>query len=173
MNVEEAINLLTRTPVALAAMLSGTSENWNRANEGEGTWSPFDVVGHLVHGEKTDWIPRLKHIVEGKNGTFESFDRMAQFHESEGKSIEDLLGDFAKLRGESIGALIALGLTESDLAREGEHPQLGRVTLGQLLATWVVHDLDHIAQIARTMAKVNSDAVGPWRAYLSILEDRK
>ncbi len=173
MSIEETIQILTRTPVALAAMLSGTSEYWNRATEGEGTWSPYDVVGHLVHGEKTDWIPRLKHIVAGNSGAFEPFDRTAQFHESEGKSIEDLLGDFAKLRGESIGAVIALGLTETDLAREGEHPELGRVTLGQLLATWVVHDLDHIAQIARVMAKVNTDAVGPWRAYLSILEDRK
>ncbi len=173
MNIEETIQILTRTPVALAAMLSGTSEYWNRANEGDGTWSPYDVVGHLVHGEKSDWIPRVKHIVEGKSGTFEPFDRNAQFRDSEGKSIEDLLGDFAKLRGESIGALIALGLAEDDLAREGEHPSLGRVTLGQLLATWVVHDLDHITQIARVMAKVNTEAVGPWRQYLTILEDRR
>ncbi len=173
MSFEETIQILTRTPVALAAMLSGTSEYWNRANEGDETWSPYDVVGHLVHGEKTDWMPRVRHIVEGRSGPFAPFDRNAQFNESDGKSIEDLLGDFAKLRGESIGALIGLGLTDDSMNLEGEHPELGRVTLGQLLATWVVHDLDHLGQIARVMAKVNTEAVGPWRKYLRILEDRR
>jgi hypothetical protein len=148
-------------------------ETWARSTEGEGTWSPYDVVGHLAHGERTDWIPRARHILSGAPGPFEPFDREAQFTESRGKSLGDLLADFSELRGRNVAELLAMNLSESDLGRTGQHPELGSVTLGQLLATWVVHDLDHVAQVARTMAKVYSEAVGPWQAYLSILRDRQ
>ena len=144
-----------------------------QATEGEGTWSPYDVVGHLIHGERTDWIPRARHILAGEMRPFEPFDRTAQFRESEGKSLAELLATFADLRHESLRALKAMNLTEDDLDRRGVHPALGEVTMAQLLSTWTVHDLDHVTQIARTMAKVYADAVGPWSAYLSILHDRQ
>ena len=172
LKLDDAVAILERTPAALRALLNGIPEIWERATEGEGTWSPFDVVGHLIHGERTDWIPRARHILAGETRPFEPFDRTAQFIESEGKSLSELLATFAELRRENVAALLEMNLRDDDLARKGLHPELGEVTLSQLLATWAVHDLDHLAQIARTMAKVYTDAVGPWQAYLSILRDR-
>ena len=171
-NLEDAAAILGRTPAALTALLEGLPETWIRATEGEGTWSPFDVIGHLIHGERTNWIPRARHILAGESRPFESFDQTSQFSESQGKSLAELLEMFADLRRENIAALVGMNLTETDLARKGLHPELAEVTLSQLLATWVVHDLDHVAQIARTMAKAYGDATGPWNVYLSILRDR-
>jgi hypothetical protein len=171
--LEEAVAILERTPAAVSALLDGVPDVWVRATEGEGTWSPYDVVGHLVHGERTDWLPRARHILSGDPRPFASFDRTAQFTESEGQSLGELLATFAELRRRNVAELLALNLGEGDLIRTGRHPDFGEVTLGQLLATWVVHDLDHVAQIARTMAKVYAEAVGPWQAYLSILRDRQ
>lgn len=173
LQVKDAVAILERTPAVISALLEGAPDIWTRATEGEGTWSPYDVVGHLAHGERTDWIPRARHILSGESRPFTPFDRTAQFTESEGKSLEDLLADFTELRAGTVAELLAMNLGEGDLERTGQHPELGSVTLGQLLATWVVHDLDHVAQIARTMAKVYADAVGPWQAYLSILRDRQ
>jgi hypothetical protein len=171
-NLDEAIAVLERTPASLAALLGGLPDTWIRATEGEGTWSPYDVIGHLIHGERTDWIPRARHILAGETRPFEAFDRMAQFTDSQGKSLSELLDNFAELRRANVAALVEMNLTAVDLGRKGLHPELGEVTLGQLLATWVVHDLDHVAQIARTMAKAYGEATGPWTAYLSILRDR-
>ena len=173
LHLDDAVAVLERTPASLTALLAGLPETWVSATEGGGTWSPFDVVGHLIHGERTDWIPRARHILLGEMRPFEPFDRTAQFTESEGKSLDELLATFADLRRESVAALLAMKLTDEDLGRRGLHPELGEVTLAQLLATWVVHDLDHLGQIARTMAKAYSGAVGPWSAYLSILKDRE
>jgi len=168
----EAIAILERTPAALSSLLAGLPEPWVRATEGEGTWSPYDVVGHLIHGERTDWIPRARQILAGDTRPFAPFDRTAQFQESQGKSLEQLLATFAELRASNLVALRAMGLMGADLDRTGQHPALGEVRLSELLATWVVHDLDHMGQIARTMAKRYAGAVGPWSAYLSILRDR-
>ncbi|HXG91102.1 MAG TPA: DinB family protein [Blastocatellia bacterium] len=172
-NMNEAVAVLERTPASLSALLAGLPDAWISATEGEGRWSPYDVIGHLIHGERTDWIPRARHILAGKTEPFEPFDRTAQFTESKGKSLAELLATFTDLRQQNISALKEMNLSEDDLARTGLHPELGTVTLGQLLATWVVHDLDHVAQIARTMAKTYSEATGPWSAYLSILRDRE
>lgn len=173
LDLNEALAVLERTPASLSALLAGLPDAWVRATEGENTWSPYDVIGHLIHGERTDWIPRARHILAGETQPFEPFDRTAQFKESEGKSLGELLATFADARRESVAALKGLSLTDEDLSRTGQHPELGAVTLGQLLATWVVHDLDHLAQVARTMAKVYREATGPWSAYLSILRDRE
>ena len=173
LRLNEAAAILERTPASLGALLDGLPATWVRATEGEDTWSPYDVIGHLIHGELTDWIPRARHIMAGETRPFEPFDRTAQFKESVGRSLSELLSDFANLRRESLAALAAMNLTDEDLSRKGLHPSLGEVTLGQLLAAWVVHDLDHVAQIARTMAKVYAEATGPWSAYLSVLHDRK
>lgn len=170
-DLEHAAEILSRTPDVLRTMLGGLPAEWVSGNEGGQTWSPFDVVGHLIHGERTDWIPRARIILRSAEPeTFETFDRFAQFEESRGKSLGELLDTFAELRSESLRALRELNVTESDLGRRGKHPELGEVTLEELLATWVVHDLDHIAQIARTMAKQYREAVGPWAAYLSVLK---
>ena len=157
----------------MTALLEGLPDVWVSATEGGETWSPYDVVGHLIHGEHTDWISRARHILVGESRPFDKFDRAAQFNESRGKSLGELLSTFVELRRENVAALSAMNLTEEDLSRKGMHPELGEVTLGQLLATWVVHDLDHVGQIARTMAKAYAGAVGPWSAYLSILRDRE
>ncbi len=172
-NLDDAVAILERTPSNLNAFLMGLPDTWTTATEGDNTWSPYDVIGHLIHGERTDWIPRARHILAGETRPFESFDRTAQFVESQGKSLGELLEVFANARRESLAALSEMHLTDKDLERPGLHPELGNVTLGQLLATWVVHDLDHVAQIARTMAKVYGEATGPWNAYLSILRDRE
>ena len=173
LSLDDAVAILERTPASLGALLEGLPERWVRATEGDGTWSPYDVIGHLIHGESTDWIPRARHILAGETRPFEPFDRTAQFRESRGQSLGELLATFAELRRENVAALVGMNLTRADLDRTGQHPALGEVRLGQLLATWVVHDLDHVGQIARTMAKVYTGAVGPWSAYLSILRDRE
>jgi len=172
-NFDEAVAILNRTPASLSALLSGLPETWVKATEGEGTWSPYDVIGHLIHGERTDWIPRARHILAGETRPFAPFDRDAQFTESQDKSLGELLATFANLRRENVASLLAMNLSDEDLHRKGLHPDLGQVTLAQLLATWVVHDLDHVAQVARTMAKVYKQATGPWNVYLSILRDRQ
>lgn len=171
--LDEAVTILERTPASLRVLLAGLPESWLRATEGEGTWSPYDVIGHLVHGERTDWIPRARHILAGEERPFAPFDRTAQFTESRGQSVDELLAKFAELRRENIATLAGMSLTSADLSRTGRHPELGEVTLAQLLATWVVHDLDHVCQIARVMAKAYAGEVGPWSAYLSILRDRE
>ena len=170
-DLSDGIAVLERTPATFRALLDGLPDVWIRANEGPDTFSPFDNLGHLVHGERTDWIPRVLIIrAQGANRRFEPYDRFAQVRESEGKTVVDLLEEFAELRAASIAALRAMKLTEADLALEGEHPAFGSVTLRQLLATWVAHDLGHIAQTTRVMAKRYRDDVGPWRAYLPILD---
>lgn len=170
-NLVHATKILSRTPVVLNSLLSGLAAEWIMGNEGEQTWSPLDVLGHLIHGERTDWIPRIKTILQsGESETFETFDRFAQFEESKGKSLEELLRTFAELRSQSLAALTKLNITAEDLAKRGTHPQLGTVRLEQLIATWVAHDLSHLTQITRTMAKQYCEAVGPWEAYLSVLK---
>jgi hypothetical protein len=169
--VSEARAVLGRTPATLDALLRGLPDAWLLATEGDSTWSPFDVVGHLIHGERTDWIPRLRIILEhGEARPFVPFDRFAQERESQGKSIVELLDTFASLRAENLRVLEELPAGPDVLSRTGTHPELGRVTLGQLLATWVAHDLDHVVQVARVMAKRYRDEVGPWTAYLSVLQ---
>jgi hypothetical protein len=168
-----AREILARTPATLDAMLRGLPDAWSRVNEGPDTWSAYDVVGHLVHGERADWIPRARIILEhGAARAFEPFDRFAQFRESAGKSLETLLDEFAALRRENLATLDALRIGQETLAREGRHPDFGVVTMGQLLATWVVHDLGHIAQISRVMAKRYAGEVGPWMEYLPVLHAR-
>jgi DinB family protein len=169
-DIDRAVPVLARTPLVLRAMIQGLPAEWVNANEGDRTWSPFDVLGHLIHGERTDWIPRARMILEsGDSRTFETFDRFAQERESKGKGIDELLDQFEALRAENLRVLENMKLTAQDLQRPGMHPQLGRVTLGQLLATWVAHDLDHLVQISRTMAKQYKDAVGPWREFLTVV----
>jgi hypothetical protein len=168
--LEEAIAILARTPATLDELLRGLPDGWIAANEGGETWSPFDVIGHLIHGERTDWMPRARIILEhGEARTFVKFDRFAQFAASEGRTLASLLDELAALREENLRELAALGLTNADLDRRGRHPELGVVTLRQLLATWVAHDLDHVVQISRVLARQYSDEVGPWRAYLRII----
>ena len=173
LNLDDVVALLMRTPMALKAMLEGLPEIFVTAREGDDTWSPYDVIGHLIHSERTNWIPRARHILAGETRPFDSLDLTAQFTESQGKSLADLLQTFAVLRRDNLAALDAMNLSSEDLRRMGLHPEFGEVTLAQLFATWVAHDLDHVGQIARTMAKVYADAVGPWSAYLSILRDRQ
>jgi hypothetical protein len=173
-DLEEAMAALSRTPAALKAMLSGLPRNWTENNEGPETWSPYDVIGHLIHGERVDWIPRAKIILEhGEARPFDPFDRFAQFEESKGKTLGELLEEFAALREQNLATLREMKIGAGDFEKTGRHPALGKVTLKELLATWVTHDLDHIAQIARTMAKQYATEVGPWQAYISILHDRK
>jgi len=168
--MDEAVALLARTPATLDSLLRGLPDTWIAANEGDNTWSPFDVVGHLIHGEQTDWVPRARIIMQhGDSRPFEKFDRFAQFADSEGRTLESLLDEFAALRQTSLRELAAMNITAADLDRRGRHPELGGVTLGQLLSTWVAHDLDHVVQISRVLARQYSDEVGPWRAYLRII----
>ncbi len=169
--VKQAIEILSRTPSVLRAMLEGLSEPWVLNNYGEETFSPFDVVGHLIHGERTDWIPRTRIIIEqGEARTFDPFDRYAMYESSKGKGIAELLDIFGSLRADSIETLRAMKLTPEQLALRGMHPRLGTVTMEALLATWTAHDLNHIAQIAKSMAYQYRDAAGPWATYLSILQ---
>jgi hypothetical protein len=163
--------VLERTPHTLRAMLAGLPAAWIGATEGPDTWSPYDVVGHLIHGERADWIPRARIILaQGPDRRLTPYDRFAQFEESRGKSLDALLDEFARLRAENLVTLAGWRLTDAQLALEGQHPEFGRVTLSQLLATWVAHDLGHVAQVARVMAKQYREAVGPWRAYLPVLD---
>jgi hypothetical protein len=166
-----ALEVLERTPATLRAMLGGLPEPWTTPNEGPETFSAFDNVGHLIHGERADWIPRARIILaQSENRRFEPFDRFAQYRESQGKGLPILLDEFAWLRAENLATLRGWNLSERELALEGEHPSLGTVSLRQLLSTWVVHDLGHLAQIARVLAKQYREAVGPWRVYLPVLD---
>ena len=168
--LNHAKEILRRTPATLNSLLRHLPEEWTLANEGPESWSPFDVVGHLIHGEEADWIPRAKVILEyGESRAFEPFDRFAMLDNSRGKSLGDLLDRFEWLRAESLKELEGMNLGPEMLGKRGRHPELGAVTLSQLLSTWVVHDLGHVGQIVRVMAKQYSEAVGAWRAYLSIL----
>ncbi len=170
-SMAEAIALLTRTPATLNALLRGLPDIWAHSNEGKDTWSAFDIVGHLIVGDRTDWMPRVRTILEhGEARPFDPFDRFAQKKESEGKTLEQLLDAFARVRSESLAALQALNLQPADLARRGKHPALGVVTLSELLATWAVHDLTHLHQLSRVMAYQYRDEVGPWSAYLGVLK---
>jgi hypothetical protein len=171
--LDTALPILERTPGVMRTLLSGLSTEWIDATEGHGTWSPFDVVGHLIHGERTDWMPRVEHLFQhGDAVAFPAFDREAMFEASKGRTLDELLHTFKTLRTKSVDRLAALNLTEADLERRGRHPEFGVVTLRQHLSTWVAHDLGHIGQVVRVMARQYSDAVGPWRAYLSILAPR-
>ena len=167
----EAVAVLTRTPATLDALLRGLPNTWVHCNEGNDTWSALDIVGHLVCGERTDWMPRVRIILEnGEARPFDPFDRFAQSRESQGKSLEQRLDEFARLRSENLAALQALNLQPQDLTLRGTHPALGVVTLSQLLATWAVHDLTHVHQLSRVMAHRYGKAVGPWSAYLGVLK---
>lgn len=169
-NLEQTVALLARTPAALDALLRDLPEAWTQTNEGEKTWSAFDIVGHLIHGERTDWMPRARMILTaGETQSFVPFDRVAQERESQGKSLSQLLDEFGRLRSENLRELRALSLQSEDMARRGKHPALGVVTLSQLLATWAVHDLTHLHQVSRVMAHQYREAVGPWSAYLGVL----
>jgi len=164
--------LLERTPAVLRALLGDLPDPWTTGNEGPDTWSPYDVVGHLIHGERVDWMARLAIILnDGPKTTFEPFDRFAQFDESRGKTLATLLDEFAGLRAANLERLRSLELTDADLERTGTHPRFGTVTARQLLATWTVHDLDHLMQVSRVMARQLTDEVGPWVEYLRIVRD--
>lgn len=170
-NLNEAMAVLARTPTILDALLRGLPHLWVRGNEGIDTWSPYDIVGHLIEGERTDWMPRTRMILEhGEGRPFDPFDRFAQMKENKEKPLEYLLDDFARLRDENLSALHALNLQPEDLNRRGRHPALGVVSLSELLATWTVHDLTHLHQLARVMASQYREAVGPWSAYLGVLQ---
>jgi hypothetical protein len=169
-DLHNTLSLLTRTPAALNALLRDLPEVWTLRNEGENTWNAFDVVGHLIHAERTNWLPRVRMVLQlGEAQTFGPFDRWGMVRETEGKSLEQLLDEFAHLRAENLDQLRALNLQEADLVRHGRHPALGVVTLSELLATWVTHDLTHLHQISRVMAHQYREAVGPWSAYLGVL----
>ena len=172
--LDESLALLERTPRLLDLWLRGLPEGWVDGNEGGESWSPYVVVGHLIHGEKTDWMPRLRRILEHHDRVaFDPYDRFAQFRESAGKSMGELLDEFAALRAENLRRLASLGLTEAQLDLPGRHPSLGAVTLRMLLATWVAHDFDHVIQIARVMANQYAEEVGPWREYLRVISGKQ
>lgn len=169
-SLNRSYEILERTPAVLRTLLSGLHDDWVTENEGPETYSPYDVVGHLIHGEQTDWTARMKMILEfGKTKTFVRWNREAMYEESEGKSLQQLLDEFAILRKENMIWFKSLKLTETDLDKQGMHPVLGDVTLRNLLATWVVHDLTHIAQITRVMAKQYQAEMGPWPEFFRIL----
>lgn len=169
-DLDLTIALLHRTPATLNALLRDMPETWTLRNEGENTWCAFDVVGHLIHAEKTDWMPRARMVLEfGDTKPFQPFNRLAQERESKGQSLEQLLDEFARLRSESVRALRELNLGQKDFERRGLHPTLGAVTLSELLATWAVHDLTHVHQLSRILANQYRTAVGPWSAYLGVL----
>jgi len=170
-NLDLTTALLARTPAVLDALLRDLPDAWTLGNEGVKSWSAFDVVGHLIHGERTDWIPRAKMILQsGETRAFEPFDRLAQERESQGKSLAELLDTFAALRAGCLDELRGMNLRSEDLDRRGRHPSLGVVTLSQLLATWAAHDLTHLHQISRVMAHQYREAVGPWTDYLGVMQ---
>jgi hypothetical protein len=170
-NLELTIALLARTPATLDAMLRELPEEWTRAREGEKTFDSYEVVGHLAHGERTDWMPRVKMILQfGEGRAFEPYDRFAQERESAGQTLPQLLDEFAELRAGNLNELRALGITDQQLHLRGKHPRLGTVTLGNLLATWAAHDMTHLHQLARIMAHQYREAVGPWTVFLGVLQ---
>ncbi len=169
-DLQLTIEVLSKTPQVVRSMTGGLSESWT-SSASRDDWGPFDIVGHLIHGEVTDWIPRARIILDqGGDRRFVPFDRLAQFEHSRGRSIEILLTEFEQLRRQNLETFASWDLSDSQLELEGIHPEFGTVTLRQLLATWAVHDLTHIRQIAMSMAKRYDSAVGPWREYLSILQ---
>jgi DinB superfamily len=169
-NLQQTTALLAHTPDALNAFLRDLPNSWTQRNEGGNSWTAFGVIGHLIHGERTDWIPRARMILEyGESRAFEPFDRLAQERDSAGKSLPQLLDEFASLRTENLQVLRNMNLTEADLQKRGKHPELGVVTLSELLATWAVHDLTHLHQLSRIMAHQYRETVGPWQAYLGVL----
>jgi hypothetical protein len=168
-DLDSGMAVLSRTPTVLDALLRDLPAAWVGATDGPDTWSPYDVMGHLIHGEETDWIPRARIVLaEGEHQSFEPFDRFAQMEKSKGRTLHHLLDEFRRLRGENLVTLASWTLSPSDLERRGRHPELGIVTMRQLLATWVAHDLSHIGQIVRVMARQYAEAVGPWAAYMSV-----
>jgi len=170
-DLNKSLQLLERTPRILRELLSGLSEDWVLHNEGGDSWSPYDVIGHLVHGERINWMSRLEIIMNDEgNKKFIPFDRFAQFKESEGKSLEQLVEEFDSLRKTNLVKLKSMDLSKADFARKAIHPDLGEVTLAELLSTWTVHDLTHIAQIARVMGKQYKSSIGPWIKYFRILQ---
>jgi hypothetical protein len=170
-NLEHTISLLTRTPAVLDALLRDLPDVWTLRNEGDNTWSAFDVVGHLIHGERTDWLPRARRLLEfGETRAFEPFDRWGQIRESQGKTLGQLLDEFARVRSDNLRELRALDLKPDDLDKSGRHPALGVVTLSELLATWAAHDLTHLHQLSRIMAHQYRNAVGPWSVYLGVMQ---
>lgn len=169
--IEKAVEILSQTPVVVKSLLGNLSDDWVKNESNSENWSAFDVVGHLIQGEETDWIPRAEIILaESKNPAFEPFDRFAQLEKSKGKTLNELLETFAAARAKSLDALREMNLTEEKLQLKGIHPELGEVTLEQLLATWTVHDLTHIKQIVTVLANKYAENVGVWKQYLSILE---
>lgn len=162
--------VLERTPKILEELLSGLPGEWSMNNEGEDTWSPYNIIGHLNHGERTDWVERADIILHKENKNFIPFDRFAQFKESEGKDLQQLLSEFKELRKTNLQKLRDFNITEVDLSKTGIHPEFGEITLRQLLATWTIHDLTHIAQITRVMAKQYKEAIGPWIKYFRVMQ---
>jgi DinB family protein len=173
-NLAQTTSILARTPNILIALLDGLPDEWSRAVEGPATFSPFDVVGHLIDGDETDWIPRAKIILaQGSEPRFEPYDRFRHRARNIGRTLDSLLAEFSQLRGDNLQLLSSWQLTQANLELPGLHPSLGRVTLRQLLAAWVVHDLGHLAQVERVMAKQYRDEVGPWVPFLPILTDHE
>ena len=169
-DLKKSKEVLRNTPAVLENLLAGLSSEWIQNNEGEDSSSHYDVIGHLIHGEKTDWITRANIILEeGEDATFEAFDRFAQFEDSKGKSLEELLAEFRELREENLKLLDSMDLQEEQMQLKANHPALGVVKMSELLATWVCHDLNHIVQISRVMAKNYSSEVGPWSVYIGVL----
>ena len=169
-NLTKTLEILERTPTVLHDLLSGLSDDWVMNNEGEDTWSPYDIIGHLNHGERTDWMPRLEIILHKDDKKFIPYDRFAQVRESEGKNLQQLLTKFTEIRKNNIEKLKSENITEEDLDKTGIHPEFGDITLRQLLATWTIHDLTHIAQITRVMAKQYKEAIGPWTKYFRVIQ---
>ena len=170
-NLADTVSLLSRTPITLNTLLRDQPDIWTTSNEGANTWTAYDVIGHLAHGERADWIPRVKCILQhGESHAFEPFDRFAQDRESKGKSLSQLLDEFSQLRAENLGTLRAMNLQPADLDRRGLHPSLGPVTMSQLLATWAAHDMTHVHQISRILARQYRETVGPWSQYLGVLQ---
>ena len=168
--IDKALPILEKTPALLKLWLQGLSDEWIVNNEGGDTWSVYDVVGHLIHGERTDWMARIRKTLSDTDKEFVPFDRFAQFNESKGKTLDQLLDEFATIRKQNLEEVRSLNISEQVLSKTGIHPSFGTVTLRQLLSTWVAHDLSHIAQIARVMAKQYKEEVGPWVEYLSIMK---
>lgn len=168
---EKSLEILERTPFVFEQLLRGVHDDWINTNEGPGTFSPFDVLGHLIHGERTDWPTRIQCILEhGESKTFEPYDRFAMYKESKGKNIDQLLDEFKIIRRQNLSWFRSLGLKDADLGRKGSHPNLGIVTLEQILSTWPIHDLTHIAQVSRVMAKQYKENMGPWLQYFRLLD---
>lgn len=171
-NLNKSLEILSRTPAVLNSLLENLSDDWTKNNEDGDSWSPYDIIGHLIHGEKTDWIARAKIILsDGGDKKFVPYDRFAQFKESEGKSLKELLNEFSAIREGNIKILKSFNIDDEKLGLEGIHPKFGNVTLKQLLSTWVIHDLIHMAQISRVMAKQYKEEIGPWVEYFRVMKE--